>query len=489
MGVLAGTGVKMPTGAMLVGEKWLASGSGGTFEHVYPATGQVNAAIALAGASEVDAAVQAAARAQKHWISLTVDLRRDMLFKLADAVEREMDLFTKLNIEDYAPPVSMSPVHPLQLVRYLRYYAGWVDKGLGQIAPASMTHDYNFIEREPFGVVGVIVPWNGPMFGLAMIVAPALAAGNAVVVKPPELAPLTSLLFGELCLEAGLPAGLVNIIPGGPEGGEALVRHPLVRKIHFTGSGATAKKISIAAAERLVPVGTELGGKSANIVFADADIEKAVALTAFQGPLGQSGQSCACGSRILVQDGIYDEFVARLVGFVESATVGDPLDPATMVGPVVSEGSMNRILGIMDSAISGKMGKLLTGGGRRDDLGGGYFLKPTLFGDVDNNTDLARIETFGPVASIMRFKSEEEAVSIANDTEFGLAAFVQTNDLVRAHRVSRQLEAGSVYVNKNSDITPQNPYGGYKQSGVGRCGGVEGLHEFMQVKNIRLGMG
>jgi aldehyde dehydrogenase (NAD+) len=290
-----------------------------------------------------------------------------------------------------------------------------------------------------------------------------------------------------LCLEAGLPAGLVNVVPAGPEGGDALVRHPGVRKIHFTGGDVTARKVIQSAAVNLTPVVTELGGKSANLVFGDADLDAAAMLAAHQGPLMQSGQSCACASRVLVDESVYDAFLERFVAVIEGSTIGDPLDPQTVFGPVVSQAAADRILGVIEQAVTERSGELLAGGTRLGDgLANGYYIAPTVFGGVDNGSALAQNETFGPVVSVMKFRDESEAVRIANDSRYGLNAFVQTNDLTRAHRVARRLEAGSVWINTFSDISPQGPYGGYKQSGFGRTGGMEGLHEFLQVKNIRI---
>jgi acyl-CoA reductase-like NAD-dependent aldehyde dehydrogenase len=319
-------------------------------------------------------------------------------------------------------------------------------------------------------------------------VAPALAAGNAVVLKPSEMAPFAALRFGELCLEAGLPAGLVNVVPAGPEGGDALVRHPGIRKIHFTGGDATARKVLQSAAVNLTPVVTELGGKSANIVFDDADLDAAAMLSAHQGPLMQSGQSCACASRVLVHESVYDAFLEKLLAVIDASTIGDPLDPRVIFGPVISQAAADLILNVIEDAVSQRAGELLVGGKRiAGELAQGYYIEPTVFGGVDNASVLAQNETFGPVVSVLKFSDEAEAVRIANDSRFGLNAFVQTNDLRRAHRMARRLEAGSVWVNTFSDISPQGPYGGYKQSGFGRTGGLEGLNEFLQVKNIRIG--
>ncbi|WP_077738782.1 aldehyde dehydrogenase family protein [Mycolicibacterium boenickei] len=463
------------------------------FEHIYPATGRPNGTVELAGAAEIDNAVRVAAKAQREWVALTVDRRRDLLIGLADVVHDHLDELAKLNVADYAVPISFAGTAML-LERFLRHFAGYADKPHGVTTPVNGSFDINLVEREPYGVVGVITPWNGALVVTGSCVAPALAAGNAVVLKPSELAPFAALRFGELCLEAGLPEGLVAVVPADAEGGDALVRHPGIGKIAFTGGGGTARKVLQAAATNLTPVVTELGGKSANLIFADADLDLAAALSAHQGPLMQSGQSCACASRILVHDEVYDEFLEKFLGVIGSARIGDPMDPATTFGPVISQAAADRILAAVDAAASGGAGELLLGGkriggaGLPDDLAEGYYVEPTVFGGVDNASDLAQLETFGPVVSLMRFRDEDEAVRIANDTPYGLNAFVQTTDLNRAHRVARQLESGSVWINQFSDISPQGPYGGYKQSGAGRTGGVEGLHEFQQVKNIRIAM-
>ncbi|MGV0593997.1 aldehyde dehydrogenase family protein [Mycolicibacterium porcinum] len=456
------------------------------FEHIYPATGRSNGTVDLAGAAEIDNAVRAAAKAQREWVALTVDRRRDLLIGLADVVHEHLDELAKLNVADYGVPISFAGTAML-LERFLRHFAGYADKPHGVTTPVNGSFDINLVEREPYGVVGVITPWNGALVVTGSCVAPALAAGNAVVLKPSELAPFAALRFGELCLEAGLPEGLVTVVPADAEGGDALVRHPGIGKIAFTGGGGTARKVLQAAATNLTPVVTELGGKSANLIFADADLDLAAALSAHQGPLMQSGQSCACASRILVHDEVYDEFLEKFLGVIGSARIGDPMDPATTFGPVISQAAADRILAAVDAAVSSRAGELLLGGKRiGGDLAEGYYVEPTVFGGVDNASDLAQLETFGPVVSLMRFRAEDEAVAIANDTPYGLNAFVQTTDLNRAHRVARQLESGSVWINQFSDISPQGPYGGYKQSGAGRTGGVEGLNEFQQVKNIRI---
>jgi acyl-CoA reductase-like NAD-dependent aldehyde dehydrogenase len=474
---------------LLVGGERITASSGGTHAHLFPATGQPNATVALAGESEIHRAVASAAEAQREWMALTVDRRRDLMIDLADVVHEHLDELAALNVHDYGVPVSFAGT-ALLLERFLRYYAGYADKSHGSSTPVAGSFDVNLIEREPYGVVGVLTPWNGALAVAASCVAPALAAGNAVVLKPSELAPMAALRFGELCLEADLPPGLVNVVPAGADGGNALVRHPGIRKIWFVGGGSTARAVLRSASANLTPVVAELGGKSANIVFGDADLDAAAMLSAHQGPLMQSGQSCACASRLLVHDSIYDTFVERFLSVIDAARVGDPLDPTVTFGPVISEASADRIVATVANAVSVRAGDLLAGGSRiGGELAQGYYIEPTVFGNVDNASELAQIETFGPVVSIIRFSEDAEAVRIANDTPYGLNAFMHTRDLARAHGVARALEAGSVWVNQFSDMSPQSPYGGYKQSGFGRTGGLEGLREFQQIKNIRVSIG
>jgi aldehyde dehydrogenase (NAD+) len=427
------------SGGLLIGGDRITDSSGGTHAHIYPASGEPNSHVQLAGADEIDRAVASAWNAHREWMSLTVDRRRDLLIDLADAVHENLDELSRLNVHDYAVPIAFAG-NAILLERFLRHFAGYVDKPHGTSTPVTGSFDVNLIEREPYGVVGVITPWNGSLVVTGSCVAPALAAGNAVVLKPSEVAPFATLRFGELCLEVGLPAGLVNVVPAGPEGGDALVRHPGIRKVHFTGGDATARKVVQSAAVNLTPV-------------------------------------------------VYDTFLEKFVAVIEASAVGDPLNPQVVFGPVVSQTAADRILSVIDSAVSQRAGELVVGGKRLGgELSQGYYIEPTVFAGVDNSSALAQNETFGPVVSLIKFGDEAEAVRIANDSRYGLNAFVQTNDLNRAHWVARQLEAGSVWINTFSDISPQGPYGGYKQSGFGRTGGLEGLHEFLQVKNIRIGM-
>jgi acyl-CoA reductase-like NAD-dependent aldehyde dehydrogenase len=315
-----------------------------------------------------------------------------------------------------------------------------------------------------------------------MTLAPALAAGNCVLLKPPELAPFAAIRLGELFLEAGFPPGVVNVVTAGPEGGDALVRHPGVDKVHFTGSGATAKKILANALETLKPVGLELGGKSANLVFADADLQNA----ALQGVLGMqgSGQGCINGTRVLIERSVYEEVLQLMQGIIATLPVGDPAVETTFFGPVINQAAVDRIMGMIDEAKS--TGARVVSGGERlgGDLADGYFIAPTVFADVANTSQIAQNEVFGPVVAALPFDSEDEAVAMANDTAYGLAAYVQTNDLKRAHRVSAALTAGNIWVNGFFGIPAGAPFGGTKQSGYGRLGGRDGIREFTRPKNV-----
>src|SRR4051812_46768476 len=368
----------LPPGLLIAGDR-VNESSGGTHLHIYPATGQLNGTVSLAGAAEIDRAVTSAWDAHREWMALTVDRRRDLLIDLADAVHENLDELSRLNVHDYAVPIAFAG-NAILLERFLRHFAGYVDKPHGSSTPVTGSFDINMIEREPYGVVGVLTPWNGSLVVTGSCVAPALAAGNAVVLKPSEVAPLATLRFGELCVEAGLPVGLVNVVPAGPEGGDALVRHPGIRKIHFTGGEATARKVLQSAAVNLTPVVAELGGKSANIIFGDADLDAAAMLSAHQGPLMQSGQSCACASRVLVHESVYDKFLEKFVAVVEGSTIGDPLDPSVVFGPVISQSAADRILAEIDAAVAQGAGDLVVGGKRLGgELAHGYYIEPTVF--------------------------------------------------------------------------------------------------------------
>ncbi|MDR6397525.1 aldehyde dehydrogenase family protein [Herbaspirillum seropedicae] len=468
---------------LLIGERWAAEGEHGTMEHINPSTGKILGKFASAGVSDLNAAVAAAKAAYPAWRAVTADQKREILLKLGALLERhraELDMLS-----------SMESGHPISLpstgvaIDHVLYNAGWIDKLEGQTVPVYPQRALNLVEHEPYGVIGAIVTWNGPLAMTAMKVSAAIAAGNCVVLKPAELAPFAPARFAELALEAGLPPGVLNVVTGGPEVSDALVRHKDVGKITFTGSIPIARQILKAASETIKPVLLELGGKSANIVFPDADLDNAAHMSAFFGAMMVAGQGCLLPTRLLVHNSIYDEFVERVVTNIRQAKLGDALDPATMVGPVISSRAVERIMGYIDGAKNDGSAKLLTGGERgRGALADGYFIEPTVFGDVDNRSRLAQEEIFGPVLSVIRFDTEEQAIAMANDTSFGLAGYVHTNDLRRAHRVASQIEAGYLGVNAFPPMPASAPFGGWKESGVGKEGGRIGIEEFRRAKNI-----
>jgi aldehyde dehydrogenase (NAD+) len=473
---------RFPATSLLIGSRRIAQASGGVHQHIYPATGRPTAMVPLAGADEVDAAIRTARDAFKIWRQLTADKRRDLMLKFADLLQARSDDVCHIATAENGIPLSRSVFHHWAAVDAFRYHAGWADKICGELVPAWPNRGLDYVVPEPYGVVAIIIPWNSPLALFAATVAPALAAGNTVVVKPSELAPFTSLKLAELALEAGLPAGVLNVIPGGPEGGRALVSHPGVDKIHFTGSGPTAKAILGAARENLTSVGLELGGKSARLVFADSDLD-AAARDAISGATSISGQGCLLGTRLLVEASVHDEFVERCKVALEAVPLGDPFAKTTQMGPVISATACARILGVIEKARRDGA-RLVTGGQRLNgEYAEGYFLQPTLFAEVDNSSPLGQDEVFGPVLSVMRFSTDEEAVRIANNSPFGLAAYVHTHDLRRAHRLAAELEVGNVWVN-GFGFPASMPFGGVKQSGIGRTGGTQAIHEFTRVKNV-----
>jgi acyl-CoA reductase-like NAD-dependent aldehyde dehydrogenase len=471
----------------VIGDERVATGAGGTYAHHNPATGLVQAHVPVAGAADVDRAVAVAREALGGWRTMALHKRIAILHRLADLLSARRDEAGAINALDNGTPVSaMSPGSYTS--SWVRYYAGWVDKLEGQVVPVHGGRGIDYVLPEPYGVVGAVVPWNGPMMGMGQKVAPALAAGNTVVAKPPEIAPFGALRFAELALEAGLPPGVLNVLPGGAEAGQALVRHPGVDKVSFTGGTATARSIMEAAAATLKPLALELGGKSASVIFPDADLDAAATGAAILGAVLLSGQGCALGTRLYVHDDVYDEVVDRVLAAVAGVVVGDPLDPRVFMGPVVTDAACTRILGVIGDAVRAGSGRLLTGGERLGgDLAAGYFIPPTVFGDVDQASDLAREEIFGPVLSVLRFRDEVEVVAKVNDSPYGLSAYLHTADLSRAHRVAAALEVGSVTVNAFPSASPTVPFGGYKQSGFGREGGRAGIEEFTRPKNVFIG--
>jgi aldehyde dehydrogenase (NAD+) len=468
----------------LIGSTWTSSETGGVYDHRYAATGEVQARVGLAGPDDVDAAVSAARAAAHSWASWSPGKRAAVLFRLADLLEHHGPEAAELAALDNGTPVNV--INPGRYTAaWVRYYAGWCDKLDGEVM--SGERGLSFVRLEPYGVVAVIPPWNGSMMGMGQKCGPALAAGNTVVAKPPELSPFGSLRFAELALEAGLPPGVLNVVVGGGATGAALVGHPSVDKISFTGGWVTARRIMEMAAHNLTPLALELGGKSPNIIFPDADLDRAAAMTAHVGTGLLTGQGCALPSRTYIHDDVYDEVVDKIIAVVESLVVGDPLDQVTLVGPVVTEEAMNRILSVIDQARADGAA-LLTGGTRLEGtLARGWFVAPTVFGQVDQDSDLARNEVFGPVQAILRFGSEEEVLAQANDSPFGLAAYLHTGDAGRIQRFVRQVEAGTLIVNAMGGISPTTPFGGFKGSGFGREGGRAGIEEMVRRKTVLIG--
>jgi aldehyde dehydrogenase (NAD+) len=470
-----------------IGSEVLSAGSGGVHQHVNPATGEVDAEIPLAGADEVDRAVRVAHDAFAQWRKVKPAERRRLLLVLADLIEENADEFGRRGTFDNGTPTAVVGGLVQTSIEWTRYYAGWADKISGEVhSSAEVDGEFGYTLAQPYGVIGVIITWNGPLISLAMKIPAALAAGNTVVVKPSELTPFTGELFIELVRKAGIPDGVVNILPGAPAAGAALVEHPLVQKVTFTGGPDTARKILHSCAETMKPAVLELGGKSANIVFDDADLDAACGHGTMMSIGALSGQGCALPTRMIVQDTIYDEVVARVVATAGFIAVGDPLDAGTVSGPVVNEAALHRILGVIDRA-KADGARLVTGGSQLilgGELAGGYYIEPTVFADVDPASELGQTEVFGPVLSIMKFSTEAEAIEIANSTPYGLSGYVQTNDIRRAVRVAEQLVTGEVLINGGTNLLVSRPFGGVGVSGIGKEGGRAGFEEFLRNKSV-----
>jgi len=468
---------------IIAGERRLG-GSSGTYAHVNPSTGQSQATVPLAGEEEVNAAVSAAKAAFPAWRSTAPEERRRILERLAVLIGENSERLARLSVLEFGGAVAFTRHLALLSRKFTNYYGGWAARLEGQVAAHDEEAGFVYTIAEPLGVIAVIVTWNGPIVSLGMKVAPALAAGNTVVLKPAEIAPFSSQAFVDLAREAGLPDGVLNLVHGGAAAGTALTAHPDVAKITFTGGAATAQRILEGAARNLTPAVMELGGKSANLVFPDADLDAACQHTTLVG-LSNAGQGCALPTRVLIHNDVYDEFLARLEASVSSLKVGDPLLDDTMVGPVISQAASERILGIVDEASRTGAGRIVTGGKRLDgDLTDGWFISPTLLADVDPNSSVAQKEIFGPVISVIRFSTEEEAVALANGTGYGLSAYIQSSDARRVRRLVSQLHCGTVGVNGGAPLTYNAPFGGLGLSGYGKEGGKAGIDEFLQLKTV-----
>ncbi len=474
----------LPRSVVIIGETREEAGSGHAHAHIYPGTGSVTREIRLAGVEDVDRAVSAARAAFPAWRALPGDKRRDIMLRFAALAEAKSADFAPSLIAENGSIAMTASYMGYDAAQKFRYFGGWADKITGLTVPTFGGPAHDYVTYEPYGVVGVIVPWNGPLFAATMVLAPALAAGNCIVIKSPELAPYSVMKLVELMLEAGFPAGVVNLVTGAADAGEAMVAHPGIDKIEFIGSGATAQKVLANAARTLKPCGLELGGKSAVIVFADADLQSAVK-RGLSGAVSANGQGCVNGTRLLVERSIYESYVQMLGAMAGHINVGDPMDPATSLGPVISEAALQRITGMVQRGVSDG-GRIVSGGQR---LGGdhacGYFLPVTIVADVDNASHIAQNEVFGPVLVVTPFDGEEQAIALANGTDYGLGAYIHTQNIGRGHRVANQLQAGMIHVNGAGEaMSPCAPFGGMKQSGHGRLGSIEGLKEFLQVKNV-----
>ncbi len=477
-----------PQHPLLIDGKWQDSVSGKTFPTINPATGEVICQVAEADKADVDLAVKAARKAFNGgtWSRMNASDRGRLLHKLADLIEKHKEELAALESLDNGKPYrdSLNADLPLTIKCY-RYYAGWTDKIQGKTIPIDGNY-FCYTRHEPVGVVGQIIPWNFPLLMQAWKWGPALATGCTVVLKPAEQTPLTALRIAELAQEAGFPDGVINVVPGyGPTAGAAISSHMDVDKVAFTGEHTTGKIIMEAAAKsNLKRVSLELGGKSPNVVFADADLDAAVDGSYF-GLFFNQGQCCCAGSRLFVEERIYDQFLDRVVSKAKTQKVGDPFDMGTTQGPQVSEEQFNRIMGYIDSGRTDGA-KLLCGGNRVGEKG--YYIEPTVFADVNDDMKIAREEIFGPVMNVLKFKDVDEVIQRGNETFYGLAAAVWTRDIAKAHRIAKDLRAGTVWVNCYDVFDAAAPFGGYKMSGFGRELGEYALELYTEVKTVTVNL-
>lgn len=472
--------VKLPSTKMLIDGKWLEADK--SFATINPATEEKITDVSQGSDKDIDLAVKAATHAFYNgaWPKMDARDRGKLLYKLADLIEKNIDDLAALEVLDNGKPISEARHGDLPLViDCLRYYAGWADKIQGEVIPVR-GGKFCYTKREPVGVVGQIIPWNFPMLMVAWKWGPALAAGCTIVLKPAEQTPLTALRMGELAMEAGFPPGVINIVPGFGETGAALVRHPGVDKIAFTGSTEVAHLIMKDAAPTLKRLTFELGGKSPNIIFADADMEAAVA-GAYVGIFLNQGQCCCAGSRLFVEEKAHDQVIDLLMKKAKARKVGDPFDPSTEQGPQVDRTQFDKIMGYIDAGKKAGA-KCLVGGERAGEKG--FFVQPTIFDHAKDDMKIMQEEIFGPVLSVTTFKDMNEVIKRANNTNYGLAAAVWTRDITKAHQIADHVRAGTVWINCYDAFDAAAPFGGYKQSGQGRELGAEGLKAYTETKTV-----
>ena len=471
---------------LYINGRWEKPSSGAYFESDNPYDGEIWAKIARGNEKDVDFAVNAARSAfEDHWEPMKPTERGKILVRLAELIEREATRLGEIEVKDNGKLFAEMGAQTKYLAEWYRYFGGLADKVEGSVIPIDKPGMLNYTKYEPFGVVGLITPWNSPLLLLAWKLAPALAAGNTAVIRPSEFTSASTLEFMNLVEEAGFPSGVINCVTGfGLEVGQPLVDHKDVSKIAFTGSDISGQKIYESAAKKIMPVTLELGGKSPNIVFDDADMDAAV-MGVISGIFAATGQTCIAGSRLLLHEDIHDEFVTKLVSVAKEASIGDPMMETTNVGPVTTEPQFKKIIDYID--IAKKEGATCVLGGKKYNgpgSKGNRFVEPTIFTNVNNSMRIAQEEVFGPVLSIIRFKDEKEAIKIGNDILFGLAAGVWTSDIGRALRMADKLKAGTVWVNTYRAVSYMSPFGGYKRSGQGRESGQECIKEFLETKSV-----
>ncbi|CAN5294463.1 aldehyde dehydrogenase DhaS [soil metagenome] len=469
---------------LFIDNEWVDAESGRTFEVMNPARAEVLTEVAEGDAADVDRAARAARAAFEEgpWRAMSPRQRGRLLWDLARRMEERKEEIARVETLNNGKPLFESGIDVAMTIETFEYYAGWTTKIEGETIPVSTGPQLNYTLREPVGVVGAIVPWNFPLNLASWKVAPALAAGCTVVLKPASETPLTALLLADIAREVGLPAGVLNVVPGGGStAGEAIVAHPEIDKIAFTGSTAVGKQIAARAAETVKRVSLELGGKSPNIVFADADLSSA-ARGVLTGIFYGKGEVCAAGSRLFVERGAHDAVVEQVAAGAGKMKVGDPFEKGTRIGAIVSEKQMKTVLGYIEKG-KAEGARVVTGGGRAD-VGPGYFVQPTVFDDVTNDMTIAREEIFGPVLATLSFEDLDEVIAAANDSPYGLAAAVWTRDIRKAHYVAQRLRAGTVWINTYNLYDAASPFGGYKQSGYGRDLGRHALEQYTQTKSV-----